>query len=159
MEKEAVTNTSSLIFIGKQRLFYLLKNIFDKVLVPKEVIIELLKKDSFETIYIKEELGSFLKEIDVKKIYDIPLGLGEKAAISLCLERNIKIFLSDDKKARNYARSLKIETLGVIGVILENLNRNKINNKEARILIDNLIKNGYYMTSDLYSEVLKICQK
>lgn len=156
MEKEVVINTSSLIFIGKLKLFDLLKNIFDKVLVPKEVLGELLKKNSSEALYIKGELVNFLKEISVKKVHDFPLGKGEKSAISLCLERDIKIFLSDDKKARSFARSLKIDTIGVIGIVLKNLNQNKINKEEAKLLVDNLIKKGYYVTSELYSSLIKL---
>jgi len=42
----------------------------------------------------------FIEEIDVKKVIDLPVHQGEKAAISLCLEKKINIFLSDDGKAR-----------------------------------------------------------
>ncbi|MEK6859864.1 MAG: DUF3368 domain-containing protein [Nanoarchaeota archaeon] len=156
MEKEIVTNTSSLIFIGKLKLLDLLKNVFGRVLVPHEVVEELLKKDSSEILYLKNELGNFLKEVEVKKLQNFSLGKGENAALSLCIEKNINFFLSDDKKARSYARSMKLETIGVLGIILENLNKNKINKKDARLLIDNLIKNGYYMTSGLYSEIIKL---
>lgn len=156
MEKQAVTNTSSLIFIGKLRLFDLTKNVFDKILVPTQVMEELLEKDSPENLYIKTELGKLLREVEVKKIIDFPLHPGEKSAISLCLEKNIKIFLSDDKRARRYAISFNIEIIGVIGIILQNLQEKYIKKDEAKSLMHKLIQEGYHMNSGLYSKIMRL---
>ncbi len=157
MEKEIVSNASSLIFIAKLNIFHLLKNIYERVLVPKDVIKELFEKSFPENEIIKNELtNKFIIEREVEKILDLPLDIGEKAAISLCLEKNIKIFLSDDKKARNYASSIGIRPVGVCGIILLNLKENRINKIYARKLIDKLIENNYFMTSELYSEIIKL---
>ena len=80
---------------------------------------------------------------------------GEKAAISLCLEKDIKFFLSDDKKARNYARSLGIEVIGIIGILLYSLQDNKISKEEFMKIINELIEKGYSLSPELYAEVIK----
>ena len=156
MEKEIVSNTSSIIFICKLNILDLAKNIFHRILIPKEVIEELFNKNLPENRIIKEELGKFIIKTETKKIVNFPLGSGEKAALSLCLEKNIRIFLSDDKKARSYARSLNIKTIGVIGIILYNLQQKKINKKYARDLVDELIQKDYYMSSELYSKIIRL---
>lgn len=156
MEKEVVANTSSLIFIAKLDIFNLAKNLFSRILAPKQVINEILEKDNPETLIIKRELKKFLKESGVKKIRDFSLGEGEKAAISLCLERKIKTFLSDDKKARNFARSLNLGTVGTIGILLWNLEHEKITKGELLKILNKLIDNGYYISPRLYAEIMKI---
>ena len=157
--EEAVTNTSSLIFIAKLNIFKLAENIFSKILVPKQVIDELFAKNKPENNFIKKELQNFLKEIEIKNVRDFPLDAGEQAAISLCLEKNVKTFLSDDKKARTYARSLKLETIGTLGILLWNLNHKKITKDDFFVLFKKLIDNGYYLSPNLYSEVMKLIKE
>jgi len=155
MEKEVVSNSSSIIFIAKLDIFNLAKNVFSKIIIPKAVIKELFEKSSPENEIIKRELKDFLIENEVKNIKDFPLDDGEKEAISLCLEKNIKTFLSDDKKARAYAKSLGINVLGMIGILFLNLNEKKINKKEFSSLLHKLIDIGYYISPDVYAEIIK----
>ena len=156
MEKQAVADASSLIFIAKLKIFHLVKNIFSHVLVPEEVLKEILQKNAAENEIIKDELNSFLKETKAKEIKEFSLGLGEKEAISLCLEKKPITFLSEDKKARKFSKSFGIETIGVIAILFWNLERKKITKEECEKLIDDLIKNGYYMSPHLYSEILRL---
>ncbi len=151
MEKEAVANTSSLLFLAKLKRFDLAKNMFFHILIPKQVLEEIFSKNKPENVIIKNELNGFLREIEINKLKDFTLGEGEKAAISLCLEKNVRIFISDDKRARKIARSLEIETIGMAGIILYNLEISKITKKEALELIRKLIKSGYYISSQLYA--------
>lgn len=156
MKKEVVTNASSIVFIAKLNLFHLSKNIFLKILVPKQVVKEIFVKKTPETLLVKKEIGNFLIETEVKNIKELPLDRGEKEAISLCLEKNIKTFLSEDKKARRYARSLNLETIGILGILIWNLKNNKIEKKEFLKFLDSLIEKGYYISSELYSEIIKL---
>jgi len=159
MEK-IISNASSLIFIGKTRIFSYVKNLYSKIFVPEEVIQEIFKHNKPENQIIEQEIKSdYIEKIKVKKIRDFPLNLGEKAALSLCFEKGISIFLSDDKNARAYAKSLGIKVIGVIGVILENLKLGKISKIEAKKTIDKLIENNLYTTPGLYAEVLKLIEE
>ena len=155
MEKEVVSNSSSIIFLAKLNIFNLAKNIFLKIILPKEVIKELFEKNSPENEIIRKELKEFLKEADVRDIKDFPLDHGEKAAISLCLEKGVKIFLSEDKKARMYAKSLGIKVIGILGILLSNIEDKKIDKKELLKLLNKLIENGYYISPQLYAEIIK----
>jgi predicted nucleic acid-binding protein len=155
-KKEAVANTSSIIFIAKLNLFDLVKNIFSKILIPKEVIEELFENNSPENEIIKRELNNFLFEEKVNNIKELPIDDGEKAAISLCLEKRINLFLSDDKKARNYAKSLGIEVIGILGILYYNFKEETIGKKEFLNFLNKLIENGYYMSPSLYNEIIQM---
>lgn len=155
MEKEAVANASSIIFLAKLDIFSLLKNVYPKIVLPKEVITELFEKDSPENEIIKKELNNLFIESEVKNVKDFSLGEGEKAAISLCLEKNIRTFISDDKKARIYAKSVGINVIGILGILLFNLKEKIIDKKEFQRLLNKLVEKGYYISPELYAEVLK----
>ncbi|MBS3080132.1 DUF3368 domain-containing protein [Candidatus Pacearchaeota archaeon] len=150
---EIVSNISSIIFLAKLNIFHLVKNKFSKILVSKEVFDEISAKQSPETNVIKRELNNFIEIIKLKKIKELPLDYGERAAISLCLEKNLG-FLSDDKVARNYARSLGIEVIGVLGVIIWNFENKKLTKLETLKLINDLLKNDFYISANLYSEII-----
>ena len=85
MEREIISNSSSLIFIGKLRIIDLLKNMFSKIIIPEDVVDEIFKKDCSENIYLQGEIGKFIEVSKVKELKDFSLGKGEKASISLCL--------------------------------------------------------------------------
>lgn len=155
MEKEVIANTSSLIFIAKINRFDLVKNIFTKIIVPKEVINEIFDKDKPENTLIKKEINTFIQVENVKEIREFSADKGERAAISLCLEKKDRTFLSDDKKARKIARSLEIDTLGILGILLWNLENKYIAKQEFEELINDLMKNGYYITSNTYTKLIE----
>ncbi len=151
MEEKAVANTSSILFLAKLNRFNLLKNKFSEILIPKQVAEEIFDKNNAENLIIKKELGKFLKETEVGQIREFGIDKGERAAISLCIEKNIDIFISDDKKARKFARSIGIETIGMAGILLWNLENKKIGKGELIDLLDELIKKGYYISPSIYN--------
>jgi len=151
MEEKAVANTSSILFLAKLNRFDLLKNKFSEILIPKQVVEEIFEKDNPENLIIKKELEDFLKEKNVTNLKDFGLDKGERASLSLCLEKKIPIFISDDKKARKFARSLGIETIGIAGILLWNLENKKITKGELKNLLDDLVEMRYYISSSIYS--------
>ena len=162
MEKEKVSsvvgNASSLILLAKLNRFDLLKNIFGSIIVPFTVKKELLKREekTSEILILEKELKEFMRVVEVKKVLDLPLGDGEKEAISLCLEKNVKIFLSDDKKARKFARTFNLETIGIIGIFLKNLQNKRITKKKFLDLLEKLIEEGYYISPELYNKIMRL---
>ena len=81
----------------------------------------------------------------------------ENSAISLCKQKNINWFFSDDKRARKTAELLQIKTKGLIGVILENLREKKITKNEAKeILKISVTLNSYYISADIYAKAIEL---
>ena len=75
------------------------------------------------------------------------------------MENNIKTFLSDDKSARKIAESLGLKVKGVLGILLWNLQHKNIDKKNCEELIRKLIQHGYYITTELYSEIINQIEK
>ncbi|MEK6893282.1 MAG: DUF3368 domain-containing protein [Nanoarchaeota archaeon] len=155
VKKEAVSNASTIIFAAKINRLDLLKNIFKRIFVPFEVIDEIFKKESPENNIIKKERGVLFNEVKVRKIMNIPAGIGERAAISYCIANKVLIFMSDDKKARIFAESFNIQPIGILGIILVNLKENLISIDEAENVFQELIDKGFYVSSDIYAEMMK----
>jgi len=154
MEKQVISNASSLIFLAKLNIMHLAKNMFSKIFLPRQVFDEIIVKQSPEINIINKELNKFIEIVELKKVKEISVDLGEKSAISLCFEKDIKTFLSDDKRARKYAESLGIDVIGVIGILIWNFEQNKINKQELLEIINKLIENDFYISSDLYAEII-----
>lgn len=154
-KEEAVANASSLIFLAKIEALYLAKQHFSRLFVPEEVEAEIFEKNTVEVTLLRSEFSSFLKSVRVQNIREMPLGEGERAALSYCLEKNISSFLSDDLAARTCARALNIRATGVLGVLITSLRSKSITKKEFLAFFRRLLSAGYYISSQLYAEVMK----
>ncbi len=155
MEKEIISNSSSLIFIAKLNIFHLAKKLFSKIIIPEAVLKEIFQKETPENEIIRNELNKFIFKSNVKSTKEMSLDEGERAAISLCLEKKINLFLSDDKKARNYASSLGIRVIGILGIIFYNFKEKIISKSEFMALLKSLIDSGYYISPALYSDIIE----
>jgi len=150
---EAVSNSTVLIFLSKINRLDLLFKKYSRVIVPQHVKEEVLAKDDTGL------LNDFIARIQVKKPKtkrDLRIGAGETEAIILCIEEKIKDFLSDDKRARTVARMLKLNSTGTIGILLWNLKRKNITKKECSELVDLLIKEKYFISTELYVQIKKV---
>src|SRR3989338_7803257 len=138
---EAVTNATVLILLAKIDKLDLLETI-KKIQTTPEIEREVLAGEKI-SIQEKERLENFLKKIQIENVttnLQLDLGEGEKSALSLCKQKNIFLFLSDDKKARKTATILGIETLGTLGILLKNLQEKKITKKEAKHIVQLLLE-------------------
>lgn len=157
---EAVTNATTLILLAKINRLDLLR-IIKVIRTTPKIRQEVLEGKG---ITEREKLGLekiFSGGIVEKPTIILPLdiGSGERSALSLCKEKNINLFLSDDKKARKAANILQIQSLGTIGIILKNLQEKKITKQEAKQILNLLITHSYYITTDLYIKTIELIEK
>ena len=155
----AVTNATVLIFLAKVGRLDLLQ-IYKRILTTPDIHAEVLKKG--DVLRERHDLEKFFKsklnvETPLKKI-NLDLGRGETSALSLCIEKKILIFLSDDKKARKVAEILSIKAIGTVGIILENLKQNKITKQEAKKTLQLLLQYSYYLSADIYAKILDMIE-
>ena len=149
---EAVSNTTVLVLLSRVGELRLLE-LFD-ILIPSEVYDELFFQN--QKYQQSQDLLRKMKfEVIKPKIIISGLDKGECAALSLAIERR-KIFLSDDNKARNVGLANSLEVIGTAGVLLLNVQHNKITKKDALIVLDKLVENGYYLSRDLYEKIRKL---
>ncbi|AJF59518.1 MAG: nucleic acid binding protein [archaeon GW2011_AR10] len=150
-----VSNASPLIFFIKLERLDLLEKLFTKIVMPEQVFFE---------VSVKETAGNEIKAsafIEVKKFFlkkDISLGKGETAAILLALQLKTSKVLLDDRKARIAAKSFGLKPIGTLGLLVLAREKNLITKKEFSKLLNELVKNGFRISIELYKEALKKVQ-
>ncbi|MEK6857783.1 MAG: hypothetical protein AABX39_04315 [Nanoarchaeota archaeon] len=155
---EAVTNSTVIIFLAKIRKLELL-DIFNNLFTTdtiKEEILQGKEIPDAERNILEKLFKEKIKLENPKEELDLDMEAGEKSAISLCTGKEVDFFLSDDKKARTAAEFLSIKILGTLGIILLNLKHKKINKNEAKKIVQLLVQNSYYITTDVYSRVVEM---
>jgi len=143
-------STTLIILIDLDRV-ELLSNIFSKVYVPQSV---------FEEVTFKNHsiLPEFMEVIEVEQeelLNDLLLLLdrGESEAIILAKQKNLPLII-DEKKGRKIAPNLKINIIGMLGIIYLNIKRNYIQRNEAEEFILIAIDHGYRISQKLINEML-----
>lgn len=156
-----ISNSSPLIAFIKKGELSLLKEIFEKIIIPEAVYNELTSiseklKGKIEILddAIKNE-WIIIEKLKSSKLSDLNLGDGETEAINLCFELNNPFLLMDEKKGRYIAKSFKINTLGTLGVLILAKKKGLKTNENLLDNLDFLIKNKFYLSSDVITDFLK----
>ena len=156
-----IIDSSSLILLAKVDILdIVIKNIKQKLVIPEQVYIECTaKKDLFDAQLIEKRVkeGLILKKfisnrsLCDKILNDFSLGKGEAEAISLCIGIKSGI-ITDDKKAINACRILKIKFATVPQLVVHLYNKNFITQIEANLIIKKLQKFGRY-SNDIINQI------
>ncbi|MBC7090738.1 MAG: DUF3368 domain-containing protein [Nitrososphaeria archaeon] len=83
------------------------------------------------------------------------LGLGEKEAIKLCKQLNVKYLIADDKEARRVSKILNITPIGTCSIIVKAYRQRAITRNEAIKILDELLKAGFRIDLELYHKILQ----
>jgi predicted nucleic acid-binding protein len=148
-----VSDTGPLIVLFKIDLLFLLKDIYQEVLVPETVKIELTRKSEGIILFENNPWIKVKKATDQESIRVLSLILdsGEAEAIALALELN-SIILIDERKGRNYAKKLNLRVRGTPGLLLEAKKKDKV--KSVIECIYKLKRAGYYLDEELIEAIL-----
>lgn len=148
-----VIDSSSLILLAKTDVLDVtIKNLKEKLTIPEEVYAECMaKKESFDAQIIEKRVKEHAilrrkvsdKELCYRIANDFNLGRGEAEAIVLCIELKSGM-ITDDKKAINACKILKIEFGTVLGLIAQFYRKNFIALTEAKSITKKLKKIGRY---------------
>lgn len=167
-----VSNSSPLIFLAKIGKLNLLKQLFNEILIPKEVFSEVVikgKEEGYSEVYIIEESvkeksirvieEDFKNEINKIEKYFTELDYGEIEVLLLTKKVNADLILIDDATGRRVAESFGLNVKGTLYVILSALNKDLIDKKTTKHLLNKLISYGFRISSELYSIVLEEIEK
>lgn len=160
MEK-AVTNATVLIFLAKiGKLEFL--NIFSSLYTTSAIHSEVLGAKDTPEKERKDLEEYFQRRIQIEnpsKILSLDLDAGETTALSLCTEKKILFFLSDDKKARKQAEILGVSCLGTLGILLFHVQQKKITKQQAKEFLHLLLSHSFYMDTELYARMLELLEE
>ena len=161
MVKVAIANSSPLIALGRIGKLELLRRVLGSVSITEQVYQEIMSKPDYsESVAIKKavEEDKWIKVSKSKEIDNI-LGVGEASTLGLTLMSK-QLVIIDDKKASFVADTIGLECHGTLYVILLALKKGIIRNKkEAVDVVNLLIGNKLYLSSEVLSEFYALLSK
>ena len=148
-----ISNSTPLILLSKINRLELLKRLFDHVTITDAVKEEVLIENKPGYFLINQAIKSgWIKIENPKKDAELGLGKGENSAINLAKEKNDKLII-DDAFAIKAVKGLNLEFIRTTTVVFIAVEKAIINKKEAVSIVNNLIKNGYYIAPKYYAEI------
>jgi predicted nucleic acid-binding protein len=155
-----VSNTSPIINLAVIGQLNLLRELYDKVIIPQAVYDEIVIEGAGQAG--AEEIDE-LDWIEVKKVTNRPmitsleadLDVGEAEAIVLAVELNADLLLIDERKGRILANHLGINYIGLLGILVRAKHEGLISTVGS--VMDSLMtKAGFWISDDLYNHILRV---
>jgi predicted nucleic acid-binding protein len=145
MKESVVADSTCLIGLERIGRLDLLPIVFEKILVPPAV----QKEFGVQVPWLTVSIPSNKPLIESLQLL---VDEGEAEAISLANELGWRIVL-DDRYARVIAQRLGLRVIGTIGILLRAKQLPVV--AAIRPLIDDLEKNGFYISASLKEEALR----
>lgn len=157
-----VSNSTSLIYLGKLNKLFLLKKFFNKVFIPQAVFEEVVvvgkKGNHIDAILVEEAIKEgwiLVKETnDLPQLKEFGIDKGEMEAISLSLKLGAPILL-DQTHARIAAQAVGLKPHGTLFVLLKALKKNLLNFDEFLDSLEQLIQTGFRLDQEVYLQAIK----
>ncbi len=158
---KAVSDSTPLIHLAKISYINLLKNLFNEIIIPKEIYKEIAegKKHGKNEILIIEKFieEKFIIVKEPKSILEIEnLDKGEKECISLCKELNINNILIDEKEGFHISKLFNLTPIRTTSILIILLEKEIIDFKEYKELLKKLLESGYFLNALTYEKLLTI---
>ncbi len=157
----AVSNTSPLIVLSKLGYIDMLPEIFEKIYIPSGVRREISEKedDVHKAVEALIERGFIeVKEVENRflvQMLNAELGIGESEVIALGKEVKSDFVLLDDLKARQWARSFKMNVMGTLAIIRALVRRGIIKEAPDEIYI-RLRSIDFWISRELFSSLFDV---
>ena len=157
-----VSDTSVLLYLGRIQHLDLLDTLFTNILIPQAVLSELdvgrtLRAD---TVNPRHFAWMQIVKVSTEEIAQLPsntLGAGEQAVIAYTRRTTDSLAGLDDKLARQLAQSLRIDVIGLIGILIKAKRAGAI--PQVRPLLDYLRIEGFRLHQNVYQEALYLSQE
>ncbi|MEO0133075.1 MAG: DUF3368 domain-containing protein [candidate division WOR-3 bacterium] len=154
-----VSNTSPLASLAAVGQLDLLKQLYQRIIIPETVYQELIGANP--TVPEAKEVSTF-PWIETKIVVNQPLvqalrqklDPGEAAAIALAIDINADRLIIDERKGRKIAINMGVQVIGILGVLLEAKSNGLI--ERVKPIVDDLIAlAGFRISQQLYAEILQ----
>jgi predicted nucleic acid-binding protein len=155
-----VSNAGPLIHLCSIGQFDLLRELYEKVIIPQAVYEEVVVQGKGQPG--AEEVEQAIQEgwIVMGRVQDslalqalqLTLHPGEAETIVLAKERGASIILLDDDLARRTAKGLGLKITGTVGILLLAKSRGMI--RDLKATLDELRDKGFWLSDRIYHQVL-----
>ncbi len=162
----AVSDSDVIIHLTKLNELRLIKELYGCANIPEYVRFEIMHYRYDETdlieVAIDQEVLKVHKTADkrareIAKRYGIHIGEGHVKELAERLKAGI--FLSNEKKVRNAAKTEGFIVVGTIGVILRSVTQNFITVKEATELFEELKGDEFRIHPDIIIKAIDLCNR
>lgn len=147
MDRIIISDTSCLIALSKIDKLYLLRDLYQEIIVTQDVFEEFGR--SLPDWIIISELRNKQTQSEIEKRLD----KGEASSIALALEIGNSTLIIDEIKGRKIAQTFNIDIIGTIGVILLADKRGLIEDVVGTIL--KLVNNGFRLSDKIIDKIIE----
>lgn len=156
-----VADASPLILLGKLELLGVLPKLFDRVVTPGEVYLEVTSGEEERPGSRAVRQAEWLEVLaSVSEAQDAlyatlraELDRGEAAAIALADSMGAELLLIDERQGRRVARRLGLKVRGTIGVLVRARRKGLIDRLQP--VLERLQESGGWITEDLIHSALE----
>jgi predicted nucleic acid-binding protein len=152
-----VSNTTPLSELAKVGKMYLLRDVFERVIIPVEVYDEVTTGNHPAVRQVRSANWIEVRVVSnpeavVSLQMETGLDLGESAAIALAEELKAQRILIDELAGRVVAKTRNLSVTGTVGVLLIAKQQGLIS--KVQPILDELVVAGKRISPELYREVL-----
>jgi predicted nucleic acid-binding protein len=154
-----ISNTTPLNYLILTGLIDVLPQLFDEVLIPEAVFVELQREETPEAV--RQWMLNRPAWLEVKAVYlpdtlSIKLDAGERDAILLAKQEGIALVIIDESKGRRVAKQEQLQVLGTVGVLFEASKRGFCDLDDA---YSRLRRTTFFAPESLYQHFLDLRKK
>jgi len=146
MDKIIISDTSCLIALSNIGLLDVLRDLYQEVIITKEVQAEF--GGNLPEWIIVSEVKNKDKQAEIEKIID----KGEASSIALALEIKISTLIIDEVKGRKIAKSFDLDIIGTIGILLLADKKGLITDVLSTIL--KMVNRGFRLSDTLLNKLI-----
>ena len=158
--RKIISNTTPIISLLKVDKLYLLKELYEKVIVPVAVYLE-IENDKDKPYYQDLTQIDWIEIQEIRnpdaKAYFLDLDDGEAEVLILAKELNADLVIMDELMERRYSKQLGFNLTGTIGILLKSKENGLI--ISIKDLLTKLVKKGTWLNSKLVSKVIKLANE
>jgi len=168
-----VSDATPLIYLARIGRIQLLKTLFQRIQIPKEVKVEVVdrgKEKKYPDAYVieeafnegwitvdkltrnNEEKANILREAT-------GIDLGEAEAILLTRQKAEETVLMDQADARTVARQFGLKPRGTLHLITLSARRGMLSRKDAKEVLSKLLEANFRISTKIYDVALKTIEK
>ncbi len=122
----------------------------ERVISEVKILKDLFDGGVIEVATQKEGLKSDVDE----QVYTSGIHEGEASVISLALELDATAII-DDKRSRQVSQVLGVKVSGTPAIVIELVRSRVISKNEAKRSIENMVREGWYCSARVFSEVIR----
>jgi predicted nucleic acid-binding protein len=157
MRKTVIVNSTPILALHEIGRLEILKELYGEIVIPEAVRREATVKD-VSTLAGKEWICvTPITNLTAKELFTTALHDGEVEVMLLAKERDADLVIIDDGLARRHAKYLKLTITGTVGVLLRAKSNGVI--RAVKPILDDLIGCGFYLSEDVYREVLRLAEE